>query len=211
MEINSPAVNDDVVQGGDVFEDIEGVQGGEDAGVVAPVPEDNSGGQIHAADAEENILETPSMVEKISENNSEAVNDELEGFIPGNLFNFENNNEAINDVDNIDLGNVINKRKKKATLVDLGRPNPACSSSLERTKVGKKAKCVDDPFGLDDMLGLGNEKDIGVNSAQSLSNSLDLNTSPILNKCVTSSSSVSPEQSLTDEMEGSLNEETPTS
>ncbi|MFS8003964.1 hypothetical protein Hanom_Chr13g01220011 [Helianthus anomalus] len=120
--------------------------------VSSPVP----------ADREEvaNMV-TPIINEDIhgpqSKENFQETDGDLEGFIPGNLFDFEENNGEF--CENVGQGNVVNKRKKKSGIGNEARTNPAYSSSLEKTKVGKKSKCVEDIFGLDPLLGL--EGDIG--------------------------------------------------
>ncbi|MFS7965205.1 hypothetical protein Hanom_Chr09g00759421 [Helianthus anomalus] len=107
---------------------------------------------------------------------NEEVNVGMEEFVPGNQFVFEDN--LLSDTDNVDPSTLINKRKKKSGLGNLGRPNPAYSSSLEKTKVGKKPKCNDDLFGLDSLLGLDTEALDDADVAHIVTNDIDLNSQP---------------------------------
>ncbi|MFS7909145.1 hypothetical protein Hanom_Chr01g00091321 [Helianthus anomalus] len=98
------------------------------------------------------ILETSRDINV--DNNSPINVDEFpenEEVIPGNLFDFESDLNA--EVDLELETHVLNKRKKKG-LDLMGRGNPAYSSSLEKTRVGKKPKGDEDLFGLDPLLGL---------------------------------------------------------
>ncbi|KAJ0947299.1 hypothetical protein HanRHA438_Chr01g0013681 [Helianthus annuus] len=183
-----------------ITEECEGVNVSES---VPPEGPTNSGNESLVADVGSGFLETsnhingfddtPKIVEEVMEDSE--VNGE---FIPGNLFNFEKVLET--DVGILDNGNVLNKRKKKSLLGTMGRPNPAFSSSLEKTKVGKKPKCNEDLFWLDPLLGLDNdivaldkdlgnlhgadEADRGDHSVQGEANDLDLNSHPINNEGV---------------------------
>lgn len=96
-------------------------------------------------------------------------------FTPGQDFDFEAN--CIIDGPEDFHGPSINKRKKKGGLGSLGQINPAYSSSLEKTKVGKKYRVQEneDPFGLDPLLGLSDRSDLN-DSAQN--ERLDLNLQP---------------------------------
>ncbi|KAI3744982.1 hypothetical protein L1987_58081 [Smallanthus sonchifolius] len=98
-------------------------------------------------------------------------------FISGNLFNFDNGGQ--HDVDVEETGPVIHKRKKKSMLGTVGRPNPAYSSSLEKTKAGKKPKGNEDVFGLDPLIGIESEfagEDHGNRELDSLDDSADFVT-----------------------------------
>ncbi|MFS7959422.1 hypothetical protein Hanom_Chr08g00690931 [Helianthus anomalus] len=81
--------------------------------------------EISAANHEE-------VNEDLNKEVNEELNEDLNEFIPGNLFNFEKHVQS--DVENTDVGNIINKRKKKNNATYLGRPNPTYSSSLERDR-----------------------------------------------------------------------------
>ncbi|MFS7916843.1 hypothetical protein Hanom_Chr03g00182131 [Helianthus anomalus] len=129
-----------------------------DAGNSVPVTEEPVEDVNVPVNREEEVfLVTPNQLNAINEipilleRNEEVING-LEDFVPGNQFDFGEN--IVTEADNVDQSGLINKRKKKNGLGTLGRPNPAYSSSLEKTKVGKKPKCQDDLFGLDPLLGL---------------------------------------------------------
>ncbi|KAJ0781341.1 hypothetical protein HanPI659440_Chr06g0248171 [Helianthus annuus] len=130
---------------------------------------------------EEVFLVTPNQINDVYEaptflEMNEEVNVGMEEFVPGNQFVFEDN--LLSDTDNVDPSTLINKRKKKSGLGNLGRPNPAYSSSLEKTKVGKKPKCNDDLFGLDSLLGLDTEALDDADVAHIVTNGIDLNSQP---------------------------------
>ncbi|KAM0008040.1 hypothetical protein Hdeb2414_s0124g00804571 [Helianthus debilis subsp. tardiflorus] len=106
--------------------------------------------------ATENVVNDMETVVNIDEGIIPPINveeiTEIEGdFIPGNLFNFEKGGQENVEVE---ITGLVNKRKKKSMLGSVGRPNPAYSSSLEKTKIRKKPKCNEDPFGLDPLLGI---------------------------------------------------------
>ncbi|KAI3816836.1 hypothetical protein L1987_16541 [Smallanthus sonchifolius] len=64
-------------------------------------------------------------------------------------------------------------------LGTVGRPNPAYSSSLEKTKAGKKPKGNEDVFGLDPLIGIESEfvgEDHGNRELDSLDDSADFVT-----------------------------------
>ncbi|KAI3774453.1 hypothetical protein L1987_49009 [Smallanthus sonchifolius] len=88
----------------------------------------------------------------------EAVEKETnleENFISGNLFPFD---QALEDGIFVqDEGVNLNKRKKKTGLQNVGRPI-SYSSSNEILKQGKKPKC-NDPFGLNDILGIQDDEE----------------------------------------------------
>ncbi|MFS7931384.1 hypothetical protein Hanom_Chr04g00355331 [Helianthus anomalus] len=60
---------------------------------------------------------------------------EKHDFIPGNVFDFDADCHTDGVLDG--NGPNVNKRKKKGGLGSVGQVNPAYSSSLEKTKVGK--------------------------------------------------------------------------
>ncbi|KAI3801149.1 hypothetical protein L1987_29252 [Smallanthus sonchifolius] len=150
--------------------DCEGVSATES---VLPEDTSNSGKETPAARVGPGFLETfnqidgnydtPNIVEDVTE--VSEVNGE---FIPGNLFNFEKVLEADNGIqENV---HVLNKRKKKSFLGSVGLPNPTYSSSLEKTKVGKKPKC--DEVGT---LQIAPE-DVSVDEAEDLSEGVDISS-----------------------------------
>ncbi|KAI3806590.1 hypothetical protein L1987_22499 [Smallanthus sonchifolius] len=141
----------------------------------------NSGGDEMEAEKVVTEIETADMEDSIDgidiQINVEEVTGQTEtfgDFISGNLFNFDNGGQ--HDVDVEETGHVIHKRKKKSMLGTVGRPNPAYSSSLEKTKAGKKPKGNEDVFGLDPLIGIESEfarEDHGNRELDSLDDSAD--------------------------------------
>ncbi|KAI3756153.1 hypothetical protein L1987_55969 [Smallanthus sonchifolius] len=144
----------------------------------------NSGGDEMEAEKVVTEIETADMEDSIVgidiQINVEEVTGQtetFEDFISGNLFNFDNGGQ--HDVDVEETGHVIHKRKKKSMLGTVGRPNPAYSSSLEKTKAGKKPKGNEDVFGLDPLIGIESEfagEDHGNRELDSLDDSADFVT-----------------------------------
>ncbi|KAI3813797.1 hypothetical protein L1987_18532 [Smallanthus sonchifolius] len=144
----------------------------------------NSGGDEMEVEKVVTEIETADMEDSIDgidiQINVEEVTGQTETFgdcISGNLFNFDNGGQ--HDVDVEETGPVIHKRKKKSMLGTVGRPNPAYSSSLEKTKAGKKPKGNEDVFGLDPLIGIESEcagEDHGNRELDSLDDSADFVT-----------------------------------
>ncbi|KAI3804907.1 hypothetical protein L1987_26787 [Smallanthus sonchifolius] len=134
----------------------EDLNGGD---VIEPLPEpEKTSGEGNAGDTASNLV-TPLI---INDNQSTfkdiAVEKETnleENFISGNLFPFD---QALEDGIFVQDGRVnLNKRKKKTGLQNVGRPI-SYSSSNEILKQGKKPKC-NDPFGLNDILGIQDDEE----------------------------------------------------
>ncbi|KAI3813160.1 hypothetical protein L1987_17877 [Smallanthus sonchifolius] len=102
---------------------------------------------------------------------------EEQDFIPGNVFDFDADCHTDGVLDG--NGPNINKRKKKGGLGSVGQINPAYSSSLEKSKVGKKHRLEEDVFGLDQLLGLDKDKE-PFSSAHGDPQDLDLNSQPCI-------------------------------
>ncbi|KAI3795445.1 hypothetical protein L1987_38100 [Smallanthus sonchifolius] len=125
-------------------------------GINFPIIDNNCGG------------ETPIILEDLSEK---------QDFIPGNVFDFDADCHTDGVLDG--NGPNINKRKKKGGLGSVGQINPAYSSSLEKSKVGKKHRLEEDVFGLDQLLGLDKDKE-PFSSAYGDPQDLDLNSQPCI-------------------------------
>ncbi|KAI3705950.1 hypothetical protein L1987_76199 [Smallanthus sonchifolius] len=125
-------------------------------GINFPIIDNNCGG------------ETPIILEDLSEK---------QDFIPGNVFDFDADCHTDGVLDG--NGPNINKRKKKGGLGSVGQINPAYSSSLEKSKVGKKHRLEEDVFGLDQLLGLDKDKE-PFSSAHGDPQDLDLNSQPCI-------------------------------
>ncbi|KAI3675796.1 hypothetical protein L1987_85391 [Smallanthus sonchifolius] len=125
-------------------------------GINFPIIDNNCGG------------ETPIILEDLSEK---------QDFIPGNVFDFDADYHTDGVLDG--NGPNINKRKKKGGLGSVGQINPAYSSSLEKSKVGKKHRLEEDIFGLDQLLGLDKDKE-PFSSAHGDPQDLDLNSQPCI-------------------------------
>ncbi|MFS7946390.1 hypothetical protein Hanom_Chr06g00535751 [Helianthus anomalus] len=136
----------------------EAEAGGGNTSDVGDDPEDGAKPDVAGQKGNDSVsLETVgSLMQNIDPsvivgNLKESINEEV--FISGDKFDFDK--VDVHEVLEVSLCNV-NKCKKKQACLGGGQPSPSYSSSLEKNKLGKKPK-GDDPFGLDELLGLNEE------------------------------------------------------